>query len=58
MEAEYIRTSECVKKVFWIRNILTELFNLNKPIKIYIDNISSKTIIENGQLNSKLRILI
>jgi len=55
MEAEYIGTSECVKKVLWIRNMLTELFSFDKPIKIYTDNISSKTIIENGQLNSKLR---
>jgi len=55
MEAEYIGTSECAKKVLWIRNMLTELSNFDKPIKIYTDNISSKTIIENGQLNSKLR---
>jgi len=35
--------------------MLTELFNFDKPIKIYTDNISSKTIIENGQLNWKLK---
>jgi len=54
-EAEYIATSECTKKVLWIRNILKELFNLNKPIKIYTDNLASKTTIENGELNNKLK---
>ena len=55
MEAEYIGTTECTKNVLWIRNILQEIFNFNKPIKIYTDNLSSKTTIENGQLNSKLK---
>ena len=55
MEAEYIGTSECTKKVLWIRNILSELFNFNKPITIFTDNQASKTTIENGQLNSKLK---
>lgn len=55
MEAEYIGTSECVKKVLWLRNILYELFKFNKPIKVYTNNLSSKTTIENGQLNSKLK---
>ena len=55
MEAEYIGTTECTKSVLWIRNILSELFNFNQPIKIYTDNLSSKTTIENGQLNSRLK---
>jgi len=54
-EAEYIATSECTKKVLWIRNILTELFNIKKPIKILTDNLASKTSIENGELNNKLK---
>jgi len=54
-EAEYISTSECTKKVLWIRNILQELFNYNKPIKIYTDNIASKTNIENDEINTKLK---
>ena len=32
-EAEYIAMSECMKKVLNIRNILSELFAYNKPIK-------------------------
>ena len=55
MEAEYIATTECTKKALWIRNILIELINYNKPMKIYTDNMASKTTIENGQLNSKLK---
>jgi len=57
MEAEYIGTTECSKKVLWLRNILFELFNFNKPINIYTDNQASKTTIENGQLNSKLKYI-
>jgi len=45
------------KKVLWLRNILFELFNFNKPITIYTDNQASKTTIENGQLNSKLKYI-
>jgi len=47
--------SEWVKKVLNLRNILKELFNYQKPIKIYTDNIACKTTIENGKLNNKLR---
>jgi hypothetical protein len=38
-----------------IRNILSELFEYNKLIKIYTDNLASKTTIENGEINNKLR---
>ena len=55
MEAEYIATTLCTKNALWIRNILIELINYNKPMKIYTDNMASKTTIENGQLNSKLK---
>ncbi len=54
-EAEYIAMSECVKKALNLRNILKELFNYEKPFKIYTDNLASKTTIENGELNNKLR---
>ena len=54
-EAEYIATSECVKKVLWIRNILKELLNFKKPITIFTDNTSSLKTIKNGELNSKLK---
>ena len=51
-EAEYISTTECVKKILWIRNILEGLFNFNKLIKIYTDNITSKTNIENDEIQN------
>ena len=51
-EAEYVSTSECVKKISWI---LQELFNYNKPINIFTDNIASKTNIENDEVNPKLK---
>jgi len=54
-EAEYIATAECTKKALWIRNILYEIFNIKKPIKIFTDNLASKTTIENGELNNKLK---
>jgi len=52
-EAEYISTSECIKKVLSIRNILEELIRFNGSIKIFTDNLASKINIENGNVNSK-----
>ena len=54
-EAEYISPSECIKKILWFKNILNEIFKFNKPIKLYTDNLSSKTSMENGDLNTKLK---
>ena len=54
-EAEYISTSECTKKVLWIRNILEELFNYNHSVTIFTDNMASKKSIENGEVNTKLK---
>jgi len=54
-EAEYISTSENLKKILWIRNILKELINYNKTITKYTDNLASKTTIENGEINTKLK---
>ena len=54
-EAEYISTSECIKKVLSIRNILEELIRFNGTIKIFTDNFASKINIENGNVNSKLK---
>jgi len=55
VEAEYIATAKCTKKALWIRNILYEIFNIKKPIKIFTDNLASKTTIENCELNNKLK---
>ena len=54
-EAEYISTSECIKKALWIRNIIKELLHVDKEIIIYTDNLSSKCTMENGDLNTKLK---
>jgi len=54
-ESEYISTSECTKRVLWLRNMLEELINFNKPITIFTDNMASKRSIENGELNTKLK---
>jgi len=37
------------------KKYLRRLFNFNKPIKIYTDNIASKTNIENDEINPKLK---
>jgi len=39
----------------WLKNILIELFNYNKTITLYTDNLASKTSMENGDLNPKLK---
>eukprot|EP00833_Pecoramyces_ruminatium_P017559 jgi/Orpsp1_1/1191591/evm.model.d7180000087207.1 len=54
-ESEYVSTAECIKKILWLRNILYELINFNKPITIFTDNLASKISMENCDLNSKLK---
>jgi len=55
-EAEDISTSENIKKILWIRNIIKEILNKGITIKIYTDNQASKKIMENGEINtSKLK---
>lgn len=54
-EAEYISTSENIKKILWIRNIIKEILNKWITVKIYTDNQASKKIMENGEINTKLK---
>ena len=54
-EAEYIVINECTKKALWIKNIFKEFFNIKKPFKIMTDNFASKTTLENGEINNKLK---
>ena len=54
-EAEYINTSENIKKILWIRNIIKEIVNKWITVKIYTDNQASKKIMENGEINTKLK---
>jgi len=54
-ESEYISTSECIKRVLWLRNLIKELFGVEKEITIFTDNLSNKITMENGDLNTKLK---
>jgi len=54
-EAEYISTSENIKKILWIRNIIKEILNKWITVKIYTDNQASKKIMENRETNTKLK---
>jgi len=56
-EAEFIATSECVKKALWIRNILWNFFNITKPFKIMTDHHSSKTTLQNSEISNKLKLI-
>jgi len=56
-EAEFISTSENIKKILWIRNILKDLINYNKTITIFTDNLASKITIENGEISIKLKYI-
>ena len=54
-EAEYRTTSENVKKMLWFRNIIKEVLNKKLNLTIYTDNQTSKCIMENGEVNTKLK---
>jgi len=54
-EAEYISASINVKRILWIKNMLYEIFKKDYPITLYMDNKASQKIIENGEINSKLK---
>ena len=54
-EAEHIATSEYVKKVLWIRNILQELINFKQQITIFTDNISSLKIIKKRWIEQQIK---
>ena len=54
-EAEFISTTELTRKILWIHNLIFELFNKNKQITIFTDNLSSKKTIENGQFNNNMK---
>jgi len=55
VEADYINTSKNVKKILWLRNIIKEILNKKLNITIYTDNQSSKCIMKNDEINSKLK---
>ncbi len=47
--------SECINMVLNNKNKLKELFDYNRHIIIYTDNLASKITMENGELNNWLR---
>jgi len=54
-EAEYVSTSINSKRILWIRNMMYEIFKKDNSIILYADNKASKRIIENGEINNKLK---
>ena len=46
-EAEYVATTSVCQSV-WLNNIMTQIdFNLDVPIKIYVDNVSAINLAKN-----------
>ena len=54
-ELEYISTSENIKKILWIWNIIKKIINKWIAAKIYTNNQASKKIMENWNINTKLK---
>jgi len=54
-EAEFISAAKCSKKILWIQNLLKEIFNKNFKTTLFLDNLSAKKVIENGQFNNNLK---
>jgi len=54
-EAEYISASMNTKKLLWIRNMIFEISKTSKPMTLYLDNNACKRIIENGEINTRLK---
>ena len=47
-EAEYVATATSVCQSVWLSNIMTQFgFNLDVPIKIYVDNVSAINFAKN-----------
>jgi len=54
-EAEFISAANCAKKFLWLHNLLNEIFNYSSPITLFLDNLSCKKTIENGQFNNNMK---
>jgi len=54
-KAEYVSTSENVKKILWLRSIIKKILNKKLNIVIYTDNQANKCSIENGEISTKLK---
>jgi len=54
-EAEFISATTCSKKILWIQNLIKEIFNQKLTITLYLDNLSCKKVLENGQFNNKMK---
>lgn len=44
-----------VLKKLWLHNLFNEIFNYSSPITLFLDNLSCKKTIENGQFNNNMK---
>ncbi len=54
-EAEFISAATCSRKILWIQNLINEIFNKELITTLYLDNLSCKKILENGQFNNNMK---
>ena len=54
-EAEFISAATCSRKILWIQNLIKEIFNKKLKMTLYLDNLSCKKILENGQFNNNMK---
>ncbi len=54
-EAEFISATTCSRKILWIQNLIKEIFNKNLKMTLYLDNLSCKKVLENGQFNNNMK---
>jgi len=53
-EVEYVATSTSACQSVWLSNIMTQIgFNLDVPIKIYVDNVSTINLAKNPFLHQR-----
>lgn len=54
-EAEYIALSECTKEAIYLKKMLNELIEFNKPITLYNDNQSAQKLTCNPVFHNKTK---
>ena len=56
MEAEFTASSQCIKEVLWIKNLLEELgLKINKPITINMDNQAAIRQLEGEESSARAK---
>ena len=46
-EAEYVALASALRQTMWLKSIMKQLFDMEKRITIYIDNLPAKLVAEN-----------